>query len=319
MPHATRSGGATLAAALSAGLSLVFLSFVCFGGVSFAHAEAASEIYTSVSANAKATRQPAPGAVSSPGAFVDDYTAAMAAGGGSLWLVKTGSDRKKNVRIQTLRYRNGRWRALPRRPRTTNDTAPVLVLYRAPGRKRAGPCVGDTTPRGAPRVRCLEGRRWRSKSIPKQWSSRAAWIAGLTVRRGRLHLLMQHRTRRSKDTIRVFRLHGSRFKPFGHSIKSKVQVLAEPVSEAPGARGHVSVGLIGTATPPFRQVFTLKKGRWLRSPRMPRMEEGSASRGLVRVGRRTFFPVNQAESDQFQFSVWVGEMAGPGMRSAASC
>lgn len=249
----------------------------------------------------------APGAVSSPGAFKDDYDGAMTAKGDRLWLAKTGRDSKKRVRTQTLQYRNGRWRALPGRPFSTTDTRLFITAFRAPRARKAHPCVGDTAPGGIARVRCFDGKRWHSKAIPKKW--RGTYIEGLVMHRGRLVLLrMKNQSRGPKAdfTVRAFRLRGSRFQGIGNSIKFKVGIVASLVSRTSGTQGPIEVGFVGTQDPSFRQVLTLKKGRWKKSLRMPRMDGGADVSGPVRAGARTFFSVNKSDlSDPYEFSVWA--------------
>lgn len=252
--------------------------------------------------------------VSSPGAFKDDFDATIAASGDSLWLAKTGLDRKDKVRTQTLSFRNGRWKALPGKPRSTTDTALKITPYRAPGHPRPGPCVADVAPGGIARVRCFAGGKWSSKVIPERW--RQSYPQGLAVHRGRLLLTMQRVRRQgpeAESTIQAFLLRGTRFRELGRPVKFDTLVLANLATRTSGThRPRVEIGITGTSDPAFRTVITLKKGRWVRSRRTPRMVGGSSTSGPVRSGQRTYLAVNQSDwSKPYEFSVWAGTPGKP--------
>ena len=167
-------------------------------------------------------------AISSPSDFKDDFDSELASDNHDLWFVVTGADQKDVLRSQLFRYDGGRWDAVPGRPRTTTDTAIELALStKGPG--PSTPCVGDTSPKGNPRVRCLGKRGWKTKSFPG--SLRGHFLGSLVSMRGETYAMVSRwevdRTPsfHYNTTVQVFRLQGPRFLAHGPVMRINRQAV----------------------------------------------------------------------------------------------
>lgn len=253
------------------------------------------------------------GGVMSPDPFRDEFDGAMAVAGNTLWLAKTGLDGRDQVRTRVLSYRAGKWKKLGGSARSTTGTRLLLAAYHVPGSGRAVPCTAFTARGGIARVRCFQGGKWQVKPIPAKW--RRSYPVGLSTVRGRLTLVMQkNRSHGSKSSsqIQAFRLNRRGFDRVGRGLRIGTQVVTSVASAGlPGRNRALQLGVVSVPDPAFRQIFTLRSGRWKAGRKLTGLVGGAGSSGPARVGSMTYFAVNQSDWDKtFEFSVWASRSNG---------
>lgn len=245
--------------------------------------------------------------ISSPGTFKDDFDSRLATDGTNLWLAVVGMNRSDELRSQVFIRRRGAWRRLPGQPLSPSNAPLQLEALRVPGQKRSVPCLGDSSPEGLARIRCLEHGRWRS--VPIARSLRRMMLVNLSADgRSMTALFSDLGGKPQALTARVAKLRRGRIVSFGPPIKPGVSGTANLGSKTGSTR---SIGIdVAVETFDKRWVFTLGREGWTRSRALPDSQIGSQW-GTVRSSKGLFYPVMSVGEDDWPFSIYRGDGAGP--------
>ncbi|MBK5233905.1 MAG: hypothetical protein JJE13_13110 [Thermoleophilia bacterium] len=253
-------------------------------------------LYGTASAALKPVPPATQGLIASPGSATDDLDARIASDGKHLWFAKTFQDKKFEVFTQAFELRNGKWKSISGRLPSSNAAGVQFVAVRN-SKSTSTPCMSYSNRKDKPRVRCYQGSRWHSKSLPRLASFS---FTGMNAT-GRTATGLMGNWVDGVTTIQIVKLKGDRFVTSGPAFRIKGQYvwgLGQTTSDAKS--GKVDVGLADLT--PYGDdhwlVATLREGRWSQTKKLT-TGSGSHISGPVRTGKSLVIPVNDSTTEKF--------------------
>jgi hypothetical protein len=234
-----------------------------------------------------------------PAAFPDESWAELATDGEDLWLAVAGYQRNGEFGLRVFRQGASGWEEQPVPPGEVSQDLPIGIAV--PAGSDGAPCLGYSAgPRPAAVVTCLDGGSWQPLDLPPL---RGGQLIQLATHDGDLVAMIVRRGARS-SSYRVIRRAGDEW------------TAAPPIS-APPAIAQFAIGSprgagasfpgIGFATQGRRSqhfVAELRGGAWRRlQPALQGLGTGPLVGGPVLLGERILYPVNEADTEPWSFSV----------------
>lgn len=238
--------------------------------------------------------------VQSPSGFTIDHDARLAADGDDLWLAalgKAGHNGESGLRTKLLTTKHGKgWTTLPSHPRTSGDYPLQLALLKRPGWREARPCIGDTPSEGG-RIRCYERNRFKTMELAEPLQGLN--LVGLTGNGKSITALFNEWSRNPTEShLRVAKLEGDRFEPFGPPVGLQGQILAglgESTRLAKSGSVDVALQLVSSEDSGKRLAASVTRSGWKFDNLPEGLVGGSQLSGPVRTDIGLYFPANQDE------------------------
>jgi hypothetical protein len=234
-----------------------------------------------------------------PAAFADESWAELASDGDSdLWLAVAGYERDGDFGLRVFRRGSPDWEELPRPPGEVSQNLTISIAVLA---GFDGPCLGYSAGSlPAPVVTCFDGEDWQSIELPR-------------LRGWHLGQIASH----EGDLVALVDKHGLKASHFRLIRDTAGGWVSTPSVSAPPAIAQLAIGDpqgttasfpgIGLATQGARAqhfVVELRDGRWQKL--QPTLRGGGAGPfvgGPVLLEERVLYPVNEADSEPWSFSV----------------
>jgi hypothetical protein len=238
----------------------------------------------------------AAGTSSGPRAFADESYAELATDGDNLWLAVTGYRRSRAFGLKVFEKEGSEWVELRKPPGEVSGDLPVSLVVTSSDESESVPCLGYSTARKhTPVVACLEDGYWKQKKFPVR---AAANLIQLGAEDPGLNALMSE----GRDTFRLLR------EVNGEWVTTprlpKVQAIAQLAIEGSGDLASPAVGLATQRTNAKHLVYELRGESWRRlKPSVDDVGVGPLLGGPVLTEGRVLYPVNQADSQPWSFSV----------------
>lgn len=233
-----------------------------------------------------------------PSPFHNDLDATIATDGNDLWMATIGENRKGKVYSAVARFRAGHWSRLGRPSPSSSGNFTFLALL--PGRKTT-PCLGDATPKGAPRIRCLESGRWRTLGYPARF--RRGMLQGANTRAGHLEATFS-RTTSGKGGQRTevghFRFRRGQARPVGRPIHRPGLWSAGVVPSTRDSRRQPLRVELWNPNNGNRVIFTCTQAGWHHSTMLAgRGQSGSRGTTAVNADGTLVSPFSQIVTEEF--------------------
>jgi hypothetical protein len=235
-----------------------------------------------------------------PAAFPDESWAELATdGNGDLWLAVAGYERSGDFGLRIFRRDGSAWEELPVPPGQVSRDLPISIA--APDNSDGVPCLGYSAgSRPAPVVACLDGGEWQALDVP---SLGKGHLLQLVAQDGDLVALVGEQ-RGSTSRYRLIR-------DVGEEWTSTPTVSAPPAVARLAIKGpqrqDANFPGIGFATQGRRAkhfVAELRDGSWQRlQPTLQGVGTGPLVGGPVLLDKRILYPVNEADTEPWIFSV----------------
>jgi hypothetical protein len=250
-----------------------------------------------------------------PRAFADDSFAELATDGSdALWLAVSGYRRDGRFGLRVYRGEGAGWAALPIPPGEVSGDLPISIAVREKD-EHATPCIGYSL--GAaqrPAVACLAAGRWRRLDLPSLGGSQLFQVADED---GKLTALFLERAgQQTRYRLLSEGEDGWRLSPPLPASPATAQLAIEgPRGQA---TGRPSLGVTTQGRRTRRYVVELRNGAWRRiGPTVADAELGPTVGGPVVLSGRVLYPVNEAASEPWSFSIEAAEVGGGEVREAA--
>jgi hypothetical protein len=250
-----------------------------------------------------------------PKAFADESFAELATDGtDALWLAVSGYRRDGRFGLRVFRDDGAGWAALPAPPGEVSGDLPISIAVRGKG-EDAAPCLGYSLGVAqTPALVCFGAGQWRRLDLPSLVGSQLFQVADED---GKLTALL---LRRLGQDLR-FRLlsegdGGWRLSPSLPAPPATAQLAIE--TPRGQAAGWPSLGVTTQGRRTRRYVVELRNGVWRRiGPTVADSELGPTVGGPVVLSGRVLYPVNEADSEPWSFSIETAEVGRRKVREAA--
>jgi hypothetical protein len=235
-----------------------------------------------------------------PAAFPDESWAELASDGeDGLWLAVAGYTRSGVLGLRVFEKAGLGWEKLPTPPGRVSGDLPLSIAVS--GEPEGAPCLGYSVgSRPAPIVVCLDGENWKPRDPPS--------LGG-----GHLIQIEAH----NGDLVALFDKQGPRGASYQLRRNTGDQWLSAPPISAPPAIAQIAIEgpeesaaefpRVGFATQAGKSqhfVTELQGGGWRElQPALHGLGTGPLLSGPVLLGDRILYPVNQADTEPWSFSV----------------
>ena len=238
----------------------------------------------------------AAGGSSGPRAFADESYAELATDGSTLWLAVTGYRRSGVFGLKVFEKSDSEWVQKVSPPGRVSGDLPVSLVIASTDDGQAAPCLGYSTgKKNTPVVACLEDDAWKKRVLP------------VPAGAGLIQIGTEDRTLNAlvSDTRSSFRLLRE---VAGEWIVTprlpRVEAVAQLAIEEQSGQASPAVGLATQRTNAEHRVYELRGEVWRRlEPSVEDVGVGPLVGGPVLVAGRVLYPVNQADSKPWSFSV----------------
>lgn len=239
----------------------------------------------------------AAGSAAGPEAFADESFAELATDGSeALWMAVAGYERGGTFGLRVFQRSGESWEAAVSPPGEVSSDVPISITIPD---NSTNPCLGYSVgPTRKPVVACLQDGEWNRQELPSvpngqlvQLDSDSGGLLALVVEKGaravRYRLLTQEEGEWKKEP----------------------PVLAPPgvarlAIESPAGSESPAIGLATQGRVAQHLVFELKDGSWTKlRPSLEDVGTGPLVGGPVVLPRRIYYPVTEADSEPWRFSV----------------
>lgn len=238
----------------------------------------------------------AAGGSSGPPAFADESYAELATDGETLWLAVTGYRRNGSFGLKVFEKEESEWAEAARPPGKVSGDLPVSLLVTSGESGEGAPCLGYSTGRNStPVLACLEDGSWKQIDLPAR---AGANLIQIDTEGHTLSALMSE----GRETFRVLRQVNGDWAPT--PPLPKVQAIAQLGIQGESDPTSPVVGLATQRTDAKHFAYELDGETWRRlDPSIEDVGVGPLIGGPVLIEGRIFYPVNEADSEPWSFSV----------------
>lgn len=247
-------------------------------------------------------------------AFADDSFAELATDGDdALWLAVSGYSSAGRFGLRVFRADREGWVALPPPPGKPSGDLPISIAVRGGGAD-ATPCLGYSL--GAaqkPNVVCLTEGEWRRIALPSLGEARLFQVG---EEEGRLTALLLQRV---GDSARYRLLNEAQDRwNLSPSIPVPPAIARLAIESSQGWAASPTVGVTTQGRRPRRYAAELRNGVWHKlGPPVADAELGPTVGGPVVLSGRVLYPVNEADSEPWSFSIHAAGIGSATAREVA--
>lgn len=235
----------------------------------------------------------------SPVAFPDESWAELASDGDDLWLAVAGYAAGGEFGLRVFEKAGAGWEKLPSPPGRVSGDLPLSIAVS--GEPEGAPCLGYSVgSRPAPVVTCFEEGGWRRLDLPPL---RGAHLNQIETRDGDLVALFDKQGPQA-STYRLMRNTGAEWvsAPPISAPPAIAQIAMEGPQESAASFPRVGFATQGRQSQHF--AAELRGGGWRKlQPALRGLGAGPLLSGPVLLGDRVLYPVNEADTEPWSFSV----------------
>lgn len=251
----------------------------------------------------------AAGSAASPEAFADESFAELATDGSeALWLAVAGYERGGKFGLRVLKRSGDDWQAAPSPPGKVSSDFPISITVAG---NETEPCLGYSVGSARkPVVACLGDGEWGRQDLPAIPDGQ---LIQLGAQGGGLLALVAEKGGRGVR-YRVLTQDAGQWSA-GPPVSAPPSVARLAIESQTGAESP-AIGLATQGRLAQHSVFELKGGDWKKlRPSLEDVGTGPLVGGPVVLPRRVFYPVTEADSEPWSFSVQSARIGSANTRA----
>ncbi len=236
---------------------------------------------------------------SGPAAFADEAWAELASDGREdLWLAVAGYRRSGDFGLRVFRRGAHDWEEQPVPPGQVSQDLPISIAIPRSG---GAPCLGYSAgSRPAPVVACLDAGSWQPLALPPL---RGGQLVQIATHDGDLVALIDKQEATASSYWLLREIGGEWASTPTISAPAAIAQLAIETPHE-GAAGYPAIGFATQGRSSQHFVAELRGGEWRRlQPALKDMGTGPLVGGPVLLGGRILYPVNEADTEPWSFSI----------------